>query len=178
MDYPVFVVPGIGNSGPAHWQSRWQAAHPDWRRMEIPDWDDVECGEWVEAIERQIGALGEGTVIVAHSLGCLAVAHWAARHAPKIRGALLVAVPDPTAAAFPASSARGFTPLPDERLPFPSVIVASTDDPYGSADYARARAKAWGSEFVDAGARGHLNGESGLGDWDQGMRLLRALTYR
>jgi len=77
MDHPVFVVPGIGNSGPLHWQSVWQAAHPDWRRLVVEDWDQVVCDDWVSAIERQVAESGEDTVIVAHSLGCLAVVHWA-----------------------------------------------------------------------------------------------------
>ncbi|MFM0598249.1 RBBP9/YdeN family alpha/beta hydrolase [Paraburkholderia dilworthii] len=172
MDHPVFVVPGIGNSGPSHWQSVWQATHSDWRRLEVEDWDQVVCDDWVSAIERQVAEIGEETVIVAHSLGCLAVVHWAARHATRIRGALLVAVPDPAAPVFPAVVASGFTPLPSEPLPFRTTIVSSTNDPYGSSDFARARAAAWGSELIDVGAQGHLNGESGLGDWRQGFKLL------
>lgn len=172
MDYPVLVVPGIGNSGPLHWQSMWQVAHSDWRRLEVEDWDQVVCDDWVSAIERQVAETGEETVIVAHSLGCLAVAHWAVRHATRIRGALLVAVPDPAAPAFPAVAASGFIPLPSERLPFQTIVVSSTNDPYGSADFARARAAAWGGELIEVGARGHLNGDSGLGDWPEGLKLI------
>ncbi|MBN3817358.1 alpha/beta hydrolase [Paraburkholderia sp. Se-20369] len=176
MDYPVLVVPGIGNSGPLHWQSVWQAAHSDWQRLAVEDWDDVRCDDWVSAIERQLAANGRETVIVAHSLGCLAVAHWAARHARKIRGALLVAVPDPESPAFPRVAARGFAPLPSERLPFPTTIVSSSNDPYGSMGHARACSAAWGSELVEVGAMGHLNANSNLGDWPEGFRLLEKMT--
>lgn len=175
MDYPVFVVPGIGNSGPLHWQSAWEAAHPEWRRLVVEDWDQVACDDWVSAIDRQIGERGGDAVIVAHSLGCLAVVQWAGRHLPRVRGALLVAVPDPSAPAFPVSAATGFAPLPSERLLFPTIVVSSSNDPYGSADHARRCAKAWGGELVEVGAKGHLNSDSDLGAWPEGFRLLQSL---
>jgi predicted alpha/beta hydrolase family esterase len=175
MNDRVFIVPGIGNSGPEHWQSLWQDAHPQWRRLVVDDWDCVECDDWVSAIERQIGPRPTETIIVAHSLGCLAVAHWAARSGARVRGALFVAVPDPAAAAFPKAAATGFEPLPSGKLAFPSVVVSSSNDPYGSEDHARASAAAWGSEWIDAGARGHLNAHSGLGDWAEGLKLVEKL---
>lgn len=176
MNHPVLIVPGIGNSGPTHWQSLWQTKHPDWQRPQVTDWNQVVCDDWVAALDSQLAMLGSGALIVAHSLGCLTVAHWAALHALPVRGALLVAVPDPTATAFPATSARGFAPVPLTRLPFPSVVVSSSNDPYGSASYAASCAAAWGSEFVEAGAHGHLNADSALGDWPQGYRLLEKLA--
>ena len=177
MNHPVFVVPGIGNSGRSHWQSLWQASNPDWQRLAVDDWNCVVCADWVSAMERQLAAADEETVLVAHSLGCLAVAHWAARHGKKIRGALLVAVPDPESSVFRRAATSGFTPLPLTRLPFPTTVVASTNDPYGSADYARACAAAWGSEFVEVGAKGHLNSESNLGNWPEGLRLLEKMNF-
>jgi predicted alpha/beta hydrolase family esterase len=176
MDHPVFVVPGIGNSGSSHWQSLWQASNPSWRRLEVDDWDYVVCNDWVSAIERQLAAADKETVLVAHSLGCLAVAHWAARYKKKIRGALLVAVPDPESPAFPRAATSGFAPLPPTRLPFSTTVVASTNDPYGSVNHARACAAAWGSEFVEVGAKGHINSESNLGDWPEGFRLLQKMN--
>ncbi|KLU22383.1 alpha/beta hydrolase, PF06821 family protein [Caballeronia mineralivorans PML1(12)] len=176
MDHPVFVVPGIGNSAPLHWQSRWEAAHPEWRRLVVKDWDQVACNDWISAIERQVAKSGDDTVIVAHSLGCLAVVHWAARHLPRIRGALLVAVPDPATPAFPAAAATGFAPLPSERLPFPTIVVSSSNDPYGGADHARRYAKAWGSKLIEVGEKGHLNADSDLGDWPEGFRLLQSMN--
>ncbi|PFH11178.1 hypothetical protein BCF11_3620 [Collimonas sp. PA-H2] len=176
MDYPVLIIPGHGDSGPAHWQSLWQGKQSGWARMQVDNWDHAVCGDWIAAIERDVVRLGKDTILVAHSLGCLAVAQWAARYASPIRGALLVAVPDPAAPAFPRADAIGFSPLPMQRLPFPSTVVASSDDPYASVAYARACADAWGSRFVEAGARGHLNAGSGLGDWPDGYQLLQEMA--
>ncbi len=178
MDDAVFIVPGIGNSGPSHWQSIWETQHPEWRRLAVEDWDRVACSEWVTAIDRQLAQSAEEPVIVAHSLGCLAVAHWASRHFRRIRGALLVAVPDPTAHAFPVADATGFLPLPLERLSFPTIVVSSSNDPYGSLDLARRCAAAWGSRFVDVGEKGHLNANSNLGGWPEGFELLQSLDQR
>lgn len=178
MSPPGFIVPGIGNSGPSRWQSLWQAAHPDWQRLAVDDWDQVACRNWVAAIERQLPKAATQLVIVAHSLGCLAVAHWVAQASRVIRGALLVAVPDPASAPFPRAAATGFAPLPSKRFPFPCIVVSSTNDHYGSADYARACAQAWGSEWVDAGAKGHVNAASNLGDWPEGFRLIETIRNR
>jgi uncharacterized protein len=175
MDCPVVVIPGHGNSGPAHWQSIWQSRNPLWQRMRVDNWDNAECDEWVSAIERRVTELGPETLIVAHSLGCLALVHWASRTSQRIRGALFVGVPDPASPVYPASTSIGFTPLPMQRLTFHSTLVTSTDDPYGSALYARACAQAWGSLYVEAGPRGHLNSDSGLGDWLEGYKLLEKL---
>lgn len=171
MTSPILIVPGIGNSGPSHWQSLWQEKGPEWHRLQVKDWDHVVCDDWVSAISRQVASLGPDTLIVAHSLGCLAVIHWAAREGKKIRGALLVAAPDPASQVFPAS-AFGFSPVPLKNLPFASTVVASTNDPYGSTSYASACSKAWGSDYFEVESRGHLNSESGLGDWPAGSSLL------
>ncbi|MDR6739948.1 putative alpha/beta hydrolase family esterase [Herbaspirillum sp. 1173] len=176
MHHSVLVVPGIGNSGPSHWQSLWQSSHPNWRRLIVGNWDKVECDDWVSALERQLVNAPANTLLVAHSLGCLAVAHWAEQSGKKIGGALLVAVPDPAAPSFPRGSAHGFSPLPLVPLRFPSVVVCSADDPYGSVEHGRECANAWGSEFVEVGAKGHLNAESNLGAWPEGLNLLARLS--
>lgn len=170
----VLILPGIGNSGPEHWQSRWEAAEPGFERVVQRDWEHPLCAEWVAGLERAVRQRGAARVIVAHSLGCLAVAHWAARAHSPVRAALLVAVPDPDGANFPRE-ARGFSPLPMLPLAFPSVLVSSSDDPYGSPAQAAACARAWGSRLVEIGARGHINAASGLGDWPEGQQLLRDL---
>lgn len=172
---PTFLTfPGIGNSGPEHWQSRWERATPDFVRIEQRDWNNPVCAEWTAVLESTVQHLGPSVVVVAHSLGCLAVAHWAARaHAP-IRAALLVAVPDPDGAAFPVE-ASGFSPLPRTPFSFPSIVVASSDDPYGSPGHAAACAAVWGSRLVEVGAAGHINASSNLGDWPEGFALLQQL---
>ena len=171
MQKRILIVPGIGNSGPQHWQSLWQQNHAGITRMAPGSWDAPECDDWVAAIERALIASGPRTLIVAHSLGCLAVA----RLRGGVAGALLVAVPDPHGPAFPAA-AHGFAPLPETRLPFPSIVVASDNDPYAQPEHAQRYATAWGSRLHNVGQRGHINAASGLGDWPEGWRLLESLT--
>ena len=113
-------------------------------------------------------------VLVAHSLACLVVARWADQTKRQVQGALLVAPPDPTTSAFP-SSATGFATVANMRFNFPSIVVASSDDCYGSMKFQKRCADYWGSLFIDAGARGHLNGASGLGAWPEGQTYLREL---
>jgi predicted alpha/beta hydrolase family esterase len=168
----VLVVPGIGNSGPAHWQSLWEARHPNFQRVQQRDWDRPIRDEWVAAIDAAVVESGADTKIVAHSLGCLAVVAWAAQTRRVIRHVLLVAVPDPSGEAFP-SEAVGFSSVSILRLPFESIVVASTDDPYSSVAYASRCATAWGSEYLELGARGHINASSGLGYWPDGLALIR-----
>lgn len=174
MATPVLVLPGIGDSGPGHWQSLWEARQPSFRRVVQRDWNHPVCVEWAHALEQAVAASGVDTVLVAHSLGCLLTAHWATATDRRVKAALLVAVPDPAGPAFPAeASGFAFVRLP---LPFRSIVVASRDDPYADIAWSRACAAAWGSEFVDIGDAGHINAASGLGEWPQGMDLLRRLA--
>lgn len=170
----VLILPGYGGSGPAHWQTLWQNAHPRFRRVEARDWERPVRDEWVENLEGAARDSGPGTVLVAHSLGCLQVAHWAARTRLTIEAALLVAPPDPDAPAFPATAA-GFAPLPLKPFPFRALVVGSTDDPYADLAFTQECARAWGARFVSVGAAGHINAASGLGEWKEGWRLLEGL---
>lgn len=174
MASPVLVIPGFGGSGPAHWQSRWEQAEPAFSRVGQADWDHPILSEWVANLEAAVRAAGPDVVLVAHSLGCLTVAHWAAGEHSPVRGALLVAVPDPAGASFPAQ-AEGFGALPAQPLPFLSVVVASSDDPYGGLDFARRWARLWGSRLEEIGPAGHINADSGLGDWAAGRAWLDGL---
>jgi predicted alpha/beta hydrolase family esterase len=132
----------------------------------------------VATLDAAIAALDGPAVLVAHSSSCALVAHWARaaspEHRARVRGALLVAPSDPEGPLYPAGP-TGFAPVPLDRLPFPSIVVASTDDPYVTSARARAYAEGWGSRYVMAGPRGHLNAESGLGDWPAGRALLDQL---
>jgi predicted alpha/beta hydrolase family esterase len=128
----------------------------------------------VAALERAVAEVGPDTILAAHSLGCLQVAHWAQGTRRSVRGALLVAPPDPESPSFP-DVIQGFRPLPRGRLPFPSVLVASHDDPYGSFAFGSKLAADWGSALVDAGCCGHINAASGLGDWAFGQQCLQRL---
>lgn len=169
----VIVVPGIGGSGEGHWQTLWERDDPAMVRFSPASWDAPDRDDWVEALERAVAAAAEPPVLVAHSLGCLAVAHWAAATRLKVRGAFLVAVPDPEGPAFPAA-ARSFAAPPATPLGFPARLVASRNDPYATLAHARERARQWQASLVVAGSLGHINAESGLGDWTQGRDLLES----
>jgi predicted alpha/beta hydrolase family esterase len=170
----LLILPGYGNSGPAHWQSLWQDADPTILRIDGQNWDQPTRGQWVENLEQTVKRLGPDTVLIAHSLACLQVAHWAQNSQTPIKAAMLVAVPEP-ALAQGDGMVSGFAPLPLQRLNFPTLVVASTNDPYGRAEYARQCADAWGSRYLEIGDFGHINGNSGLGDWAQGKAWLNQL---
>ena len=174
MNSTVLILPGIGNSDPEHWQSRWEKANPAFVRVQQNDWDRAVCEEWLVVLENFAARAGTHVVLVAHSLACILVAHWASSSNQKIKSALLVAPPNPDGPGFP-QAAVGFSPFPSRPLPFPNIVVASTNDPYGSLEFARSTAAAWGSRFVNIGAAGHINSSSGLGDWDEGYSLLQQL---
>ena len=177
MAAPVLIVPGWGDSGPEHWQSLWEQAHPDFRRVAQRDWLYPICHEWVETLSAAIQSAGAPVVLVAHSLGCLAIAH-CARDASlpdrSIRGALLVAPPDVERPDFPPVL-EGFAPIPRERLPFRTIVAASRNDPFSDFARAEALAAAWGSQLVDVGEHGHINADAGFGPWPLGERLLETL---
>lgn len=170
----ILILPGYGGSGPLHWQTEWQRLHPSFSRVNQRDWDRPDLAEWVAALEAAVAVNGPKTVLVAHSLACLLVAHWAERTRLTVAAALLVAPPDPAQPGFPEVLAS-FGPTPHGRLPWRSLVVGSTDDPYARPEFAAQCAAAWGSAFVSVGAAGHINAESCLGAWPIGLSLLRTL---
>ena len=170
----VLFLPGLYNSGPDHWQTRWESAHPEFRRVMQDDWERPRCADWVARLGAAILDTPDA-VLVAHSSSCALVAHWVAGGGSgRVRGALLVAPSDPEAASYPAGP-TGFAPMPLRRLPFPSIVVASTNDPYVTVERARTFAEAWGSRLVTVGEAGHINSQSGLADWPAGFALLQEL---
>ena len=174
MSPTVLTLPGINGSGPQHWQSLWEQAHPDFQRVQQRDWDHPDCAEWTTVLETAVRNAGPQVVLVAHSLACLVIAHWAASAHSPIKAALLVAPPDCNGPNFP-KEAIGFTATPAQAFGFPSTVVISDNDPYGSTEHATRVAKAWGSNVVNIGHFGHINADSGLGDWPQGLELLNQL---
>ncbi len=170
----VLTVPGLGGSGPSHWQTLWEQARPDTQRVELGMWNTPHRNSWVTKLDQAIRAAQAPVVLAAHSLGCLAVAWWAQlagqTYGTPVAGALLVAPADVDGGEHPAL--RAFAPSPATPLPFPSILVASTDDPWIGIERARSLAANWGSVFVDAGAQGHLNADSELGWWSDGQSML------
>jgi predicted alpha/beta hydrolase family esterase len=171
----VLLLPGWQNSGPDHWQSRWESLHGH-RRVDQHDWMTPKRGDWMARLEEVVLGCEGPVALVAHSLGCLLAVAWAAhsQNTGRVVGALLVAPPDTE-----RDDVRGllpsWAPIALDRLPFPSVLVASRDDPFGAFTRAQTMAAAWGSRLVDLGDRGHINAESGLGDWPQGRAWLNDL---
>lgn len=176
---PVLIVPGLGNSAPDHWQSRWERSLPGSVRVDLGQWDRPDPALWVARLDAAIQAAARPVLLVAHSLGCHATALWARQRKPGfgnlVAGALLVAPPELDQGSVDPRLLP-FAPATRDILPFPSVLVSSRNDPF--IDHARARRLAffWGCDFADAGAVGHINAASGLGDWAFGQFLLRRLA--
>ena len=175
---PVLVLPGWGDSGPQHWQTLWEAADPLCRRVVQRDWMNPSLTEWREALDHAVAACERPPILVAHSLACALVAHWAARTQHRAAGALLVAPADADIVSLMIESIASFAPVPLDPLPFASIVVASTDDPYVSVPRAETFARAWGARLVVIGAAGHINADAGFGNWPEGWRLLQELRAR
>lgn len=177
MTTSILILPGLYSSGPGHWQSLWELMLPNARRVMQRDWDTPKREDWVATLDQAIRGAEGGVVLAAHSLGCATAAWWASLHgsepyASKVKGALLVAPPDVEREDFPAF-VTGFAPMPRKALRFRARVVASTDDPWCAFERAEKWATAWGAEFHGLGANGHINSESGLGDWPQGRAWLK-----
>ena len=177
-DPAILMVPGWSGSGPSHWQTLWERQHPEYRRVEQRNWQNVYRPEWVARLEQAVLSVSGDVVLVAHSLGCLAVAWWAATRGcawRRVEGAMLVAPPDLLSSPGALPALASFTPVPRNPLRFPSVVVASRNDPYATFDAAADLAGAWGSTLIDAGAAGHINTDSGHGAWPEGRLYLEQL---
>jgi len=174
----ALMLPGLGNSGPGHWQSHWERRDASCERVEQREWDTPRCGDWIARLDAAVAKRDVPVVLVAHSAACVLVLHWTAKakaqHLQRIRGAMLVSPADPEGRNFPQGT-TGFGPMPLRRLPFPSTVVASSDDPYVEPARARQFAEAWGSRFMLLQAAGHINVASGYGPWPEGFTLLDGL---
>ena len=169
----LVLVPGWRNSGPGHWQSLWAERLPGAVRVEMAqdDWERPNRNVWVQAIASTVLAQSGPVVVAAHSLGCIATTHLPPEVALRIRGALLVAPADPERRGTLAD----FAPVPYQPLPYRSVLVASSNDPFCPIRTAGAYARSWGSEVVRLQNAGHINVESGHGEWPLGLALLQSL---
>jgi predicted alpha/beta hydrolase family esterase len=172
----VLLLPGWQNSDADHWQSRWEQRY-GYTRVQQYDWQRPLRGDWSIQLQEAVLESEREVVLVAHSLGCILTAWWAV-HSPlaktRVKAALLVAPGDVEQAGL-RNVLPGWSPVLLQRLPFASVLVGSHNDPYCSWSRAQQMAHAWGARLVDAGAAGHINTDSGLGDWDAGHSLLQQL---
>jgi predicted alpha/beta hydrolase family esterase len=171
------TVPGLASSGPQHWQTKWEQKNPDqFKRVEQDNWDWPVKHDWVHKLQEEIEKLTKPTILVAHSLGCLTVVNWAAKFtSPHIVGALLVAPADAEISKR-LTFVVGFKEIPQQALPFHSVVVASTNDRYASIARSEKFAKDWGSHFINLGKKGHINAVSGLGAWEEGQFILETIV--
>lgn len=175
------ILPGWQGSPEEHWQSHWQRSLPNNARVEQADWLEPERAAWVAALNQAVADDPRPAILIAHSLGCVTVAHWAAQ-APaellrRVRGALLVAPADVERRGCPAPL-RNFAPIPRDPLPFPSLLVGSDNDAAASATRALELARQWGSEAAILSGVGHINVKSGHRRWEQGFAYLYRLQNR
>ncbi|NMG45412.1 alpha/beta hydrolase [Aromatoleum toluvorans] len=177
MTTPVFILPGLGGSGPAHWQSIWEASDSSLHRVVQRDWDHPDLKEWVATLQEHIAACEVAPILVAHSLACSLVAHWVNEHGKGVKAALLVSPSDVESPEHTPPEVRGFSPVPLVRFPFPSTVVASTNDPRVALPRAEYFATSWGSRLVVIPEAGHINAESQLGEWPEGKALLWELRH-
>jgi uncharacterized protein len=180
MDHMVrtLVIPGYRGSGPGHWQDHFLRAEAGALLVEQDDWDRPVLADWLHRLE---AALMEHphNVLVGHSLGALLIAHLADRPAAAhVVGALMVAPADGARMARADAAFASFADMPTARLPFPSILVASRDDPYMSFATSRSFAASWGAALVDAGKAGHINIDSGHGHWPEAHVLAASLAGR
>lgn len=179
----VLIVPGLRDHVAQHWQTLLAAQLPRAHTVPPLGREDLDCQRRVDAVEHAIRSIHGPVVVVAHSGGCITVAHWAARTrlGGRVRGALLATPPDfdqPMPEGYPHTDslrAAGWFPVPRQPLPFPSLVATSENDPLGAVDKVQLLAKAWGSRLVSLGAVGHLNPASGFGEWPQALDLIASL---
>ena len=163
----TLIIPGLGNSGSDHWQSWWQAVEPGSIRVQQQDWATPDLPRWASAVEDALNAATAPVWIVAHSFGSLAAVVAAMTNPRAVAGAFLVAPADPQ--VFDIEHL-----LPKAALPFPSIVVASSNDPWLKLMTAGLWAQRWDSRLINIGAAGHVNAESGFGPWVEGRMLFTA----
>ena len=178
-DCDILIVPGLGGSGPDHWQTRWEQKLSTARRVAQADWARPDRGAWTDRLVETVAAARRPVVIVAHSLGVATVVHAAPRlPSGSVLGGYLVAVQDVERPDVAKKLDIGFTPLPRDPLPFPALLVASRNDPWCSYERAEDFSYAWGAALVDAGEAGHLDPEGGFGPWPEGLMRFAGFIKR
>lgn len=172
----TLIIPGLNGSGPAHWQTLWEEKY-GLERVEQSDWVNPDLALWINTLNDAVTANPERVLLVAHSLGCLTVAHWARAYPEntgQVQSALLVAPPNVELSPGIPQALRNFA-IYDE-IPFSAIMVGSENDYHMTLESARELAKHWGSRFVNAGPVGHINVDSGHGPWPEGEALYEQLV--
>jgi predicted alpha/beta hydrolase family esterase len=171
-----FTIPGYGGSGSGHWQTYFEESQPNFQRIQQKDWDRPDIHEWADTIDQAISKYDSASIVlVAHSLGCFTVATWYEKYKRKIKAALLVAPPDEELINKKVEK-KLIQTFPSLTLPFPTILVASTNDPWASIEKATSYAQKWGSELINIGDAGHINAVSGHYQWKEGLDILQKLS--
>jgi len=173
-DYSIVIVPGLGGSEPDHWQSKWEVLHPEFIRCEQDDWNDPLPEHWVSRLEETVTKCSKPVILVAHSLGCVTSLKWLQQTSHTISAIMLVAPADVEADGC-VSELLPFSPIPTAELQVPAVVVASENDQYMSITRSQYFAEIWRTSFINVGRLGHINAESGLGDWNDGLSIFQDL---
>ncbi len=169
-------IPGLHNSNEDHWQTRFEKADSvNFRRINQENWDEPDCETWINRIENKLKDFNHSEIIlIGHSIGCVAIVKWYEKFGHQIKGALLVAPSDSESSNYP-KYITGFTPIPNKRLPFATIVVASDNDHVTKIERSKEFAENWGSEIVVLENAGHIEPKSGFGAWSLGLELLDKL---
>ncbi|MFN8416749.1 MAG: alpha/beta hydrolase [Cytophagaceae bacterium] len=172
MSTHYVIIPGYAGSGETHWQSYFERNLPNSTRIQPESWEQPTCDNWVEAIQKEVSKFpAETVVLISHSLGCIALSFWARKYTTKIKGAMIVAPPD-IENPWQDYGFETFLPIPKDKLPFPSFIIASTNDHWATVERTKEFANNWGCPLTFIGDAGHISAGSGHGDWKEGLEML------
>lgn len=179
MKHTILIVSGLGDSGQEHWQSHWLKELENSQKVIQTEWHAPQLENWMLHLNATIDSIEGPIILVAHSLAVVLIAHWSKIHdCSKIAAALFVAPADVDSEKHTPAEIWNFAPIPLQPLPYPSILVTSSTDPYITTERAEYLANNWGSAFINVGAKGHLNSESEVGNWPEGKRLLQSLVEK
>lgn len=169
-------IPGLHNSNEAHWQSYFERLEPhEFIRVEQKNWDQPDCATWIAQIEETLESLNhKDLILIGHSIGCIAIVKWFEEYGHSVKGVLLVAPSDSEKENYP-NYIKGFTPIPKNQLPFPSIVVASDNDHVTDLKRSKEFASNWGSQLIILKKAGHIEPKSGFSQWNFGRELLKRL---
>lgn len=177
-DADILIVPGYSNSGPDHWQSRWERKLSTARRVIQADWSKPLLEDWTAAVAKAVNEAEKPVVFIAHSLGVPTVVHAISQFTKPVAGAFFVAPADAANPQIRPKHLMTFGPCPRDPLPFPSILVSSSNDPFCSQEAAADMANAWGSLLIHAGDAGHINVDAGYGPWPEGSMAFATFLTR
>ena len=183
MKPTLLFVPGLRDHVEEHWQTILARKIDGAQTVPPLERNKLSCAARVAALEEAIGKIDGPVVLAAHSAGVMIAVHWAAaqNQSRQVQGALLAAPADlesPLPQGYPSFDligTNGWLPIPRSKLPFPAIVVASTNDPLARLDRIEGYAADWGARLVNAGAVGHLNPAAGFGEWKMAETLLHEL---